>query len=67
MSDRFEASILAPWATGVPELGRKLPHAFLAALVAKSLVNIQRRFALELAEILGKHIAEQRTLFDGVV
>jgi len=34
---------------------------------AKSLVNVQRRFALGLAEILGKHIAEQRTLFDGVV
>jgi hypothetical protein len=33
----------------------------------KSLVNVQRRFALGLAEILGKHIAEQRTLFDGVV
>jgi hypothetical protein len=34
---------------------------------AKSLVNVQRRFALGLAEILNKHIAEQRTLFDGVV
>jgi len=33
----------------------------------KSLVNVQRRFALGLAEILNKHIAEQRTLFDGVV
>jgi hypothetical protein len=31
------------------------------------LVNVQRRFALGLAEILGKHIAEQRPLFDGVV
>jgi len=34
---------------------------------AKSLVNVQRRFALGLAEILSKHIAEQCTLFDGVV
>ena len=33
----------------------------------KSLVNAQRRFALGLSEILNKHIAEQRTLFDGVV
>ena len=29
--------------------------------------NVQRGFALGLAEILNKHIAEQRTLFDGVV
>ena len=34
---------------------------------AISRVNVQRRFALGLAEILGKHIAEQSTLFDGVV
>jgi hypothetical protein len=34
---------------------------------AKSQVNVERRFALGLAEILNKHIAEQRTLFDGVV
>jgi hypothetical protein len=27
----------------------------------------QRRLALGLAEILSKHVAEQRTLFDGVV
>ena len=33
----------------------------------KSLVNVQRRFALGPAEILDKHIAEQRTLFNGVV
>ena len=40
---------------------------FRWARPAKSLINIQRRFALGLAEILSKHIAEQRTLFDGVV
>jgi hypothetical protein len=34
---------------------------------AKSLANVQRRFPLGLAEILNEHIAEQRTLFDGVV
>ncbi len=34
---------------------------------AKSLVNVQRGFALGLAEILGKHIAEQSALLDGVV
>ena len=33
----------------------------------KILVNVQRRFALGLAEILNKHSAEQRTRFDGVV
>ena len=30
-------------------------------------VTVQRRFALRLAEILSKHIAEQRALFDGIV
>ena len=39
----------------------------MGPLPAKSLVNVQRRFALGLAEILGEHIVEQRTLFDGVV
>ena len=39
----------------------------VGARSAKSLVNLQRRFALGLADILGEHIAEQRTLFDGVV
>ena len=28
--------------------------------------ELRRRFALRLAEILSKHIAEQRTLFDGI-
>jgi hypothetical protein len=39
----------------------------VGARSAKSLVNLQRRFALGLAEILSKHIAEQRALFDRVV
>ena len=39
----------------------------MGARPAKSLINVQRRFALGLAEILDKHIAEQCTLFNGVV
>src|SRR5258707_771608 len=44
-----------------------LPWRSLSTVGSAEVLDVRRRFALGLAQILSKHIAEQRALFDGVV